>query len=45
MCFYITGDTHRDFDRIEEFFEENETTADKSTEKWLQYIHDIRKVV
>lgn len=28
MHFYITGDTNRDFDRIEEFFEENETTVD-----------------
>ena len=28
MHFYITGDTHRDFDRIEEFCEENGTTVD-----------------
>ena len=28
MHFYITGDTHRDFDRIEEFCEENATTVD-----------------
>ena len=25
---YITGDTHRDFDRVEKFCEENGTTAD-----------------
>lgn len=28
MHFYITGDTHRDFSRIEEFCEENETSVD-----------------
>lgn len=28
MHFYITGDTHRDFERIEQFCEENETTID-----------------
>ena len=28
MHFYITGDTHRDFDRIEAFCEENGTTVD-----------------
>ena len=28
MHFYITGDTHRDFDRIEEFCVENGTTVD-----------------
>lgn len=28
MHFYITGDTHRDFSRIEDFCEENETNVD-----------------
>lgn len=28
MHFYITGDTHRDFERIEQFCEENGTTVD-----------------
>lgn len=28
MHFYITGDTHRDFSRIKEFCEENETSVD-----------------
>lgn len=28
MHFYITGDTHRDFSRIEDFCEENETSID-----------------
>ena len=28
MHFYITGDTHRDFSRIEDFCEENETSVD-----------------
>lgn len=28
MHFYVTGDTHRDFERIEEFCEENQTTVE-----------------
>jgi len=28
---YITGDTHRNFDGIEEFCEENETTKEDVT--------------
>lgn len=31
MHFYITGDTHGDFARIEKFCEENKTTIDDVT--------------
>lgn len=28
MHFYLTGDTHRNFDRIELFYKQNNTTVD-----------------